>query len=409
MAFPFIFFLKLVKSFYMKILKMTEVNLKNKKVLIREDFNVPIENSKVSSDARLKAAIPTLEKAIAQGAAVIALSHLGRPIEGVFNSEFSLAPVATRLRELCPTFSIRFQQEWLMGVDVKPGEIVLLENVRFNLGEKNNDVALAKKMADLCDVFVMDAFATAHRAEASTVGVTQFAPIACAGPLLIAELEALTQAFAHPKRPFVAIVGGAKISTKLEVLASLIEKADSLILGGGIANTFLAAKGHFIGASLCEAELVEKAKTLLQFADEKGVVVILPDDVVVATACAEQAKAEVKLLDAISAQEMILDVGPHTCQRIDQIIRDASTIIWNGPLGVFELMPFAQGTKSLAFSIAQSAAYSLAGGGDTLAAIEKYKIQDKVNYLSTGGGAFLEFLEGKKLPAVAALEARSKN
>ena len=389
------------------ILKMTNINLNQQRVLIREDFNVPIENGQVTSDLRLKAALPTLEHAIRQNAAVIVLSHLGRPTEGQFDPKFSLEPVAKRLAELCPNMPVHFVSNWLSGVDSIPGEITVCENVRFNEGEKKNDPKLAKQMADLCDVFVMDAFATAHRAEASTYGIAQFAPIACAGPLLMSELDALTTSFAAPKHPLVAIVGGSKVSTKLEVIEALIEKVDGLILGGGIANTFLAAKGYFIGASLCEPDLVETAKQLLAMAAEKKVTIILPVDVVVSTSFSKDAVAHIKTVDAILDKEMILDVGPQTAAQVDTMIQQANTIIWNGPLGVFELAPFAQGTKSLALSIAKSSAYSLAGGGDTLAAIEKYGIQNNISYLSTGGGAFLEFLENKPLPAISILEERA--
>ncbi len=391
----------------MKVLKMSEINLNQQRVLIREDFNVPIENGRVSSDVRLKAAIPTLKEAISQNAAVIVLSHLGRPTEGVFTPEFSLEPIAKRLSELCPTIPVHFVRDWLSGVEAKPGEIVLCENVRFNEGEKNNALALAEKMAKLCDVFVMDAFATAHRAEASTCGIAELAPLACAGPLLVAELTALTKAFNAPEHPLAAIVGGSKVPTKLEVLSALIEKVDVLILGGGIANTFLAAKNYFVGASLYEKALVESAKRLLKLADEKKVTIVLPLDVVVATSCSADAKGEIKLLDAILNHEMILDVGPKTRSHIDAVLKSMKTIIWNGPLGVFELESFSQGTKALAYSIAQSSAYSLAGGGDTLAAVEKYRVQDDISYLSTGGGAFLEFLEDKKLPVISILEQRA--
>jgi phosphoglycerate kinase len=390
------------------ILKMQDIDLGKQRVLIREDYNVPIENGRVMSDARLNASIPTLKRAIEQHAAVMVLSHLGRPKEGVFDPQFSLEPVAKRLAKLCPDLSIRFVRDWLDGVNLQAGEIVLCENVRFNVGEKNNDAMLAKKMAKLCDVFVMDAFATAHRSEASTCGIAQFASLACAGPLLLAELEALTNAFAHPARPLVAIVAGSKVSTKLTVLTALIDKVDCLILGGGIANTFLAAQGHEIGASLYEADLLDVAKTLMALAHDKKVHLLLPSDVVVSTVCSAQSVGTHKTLQGITAQEMILDVGPQTRQEIHEVLQKASTIIWNGPLGVFELSAFEEGTKALAASIAESSAYSLAGGGDTLAAIEKYRVQDRISYLSTGGGAFLEFLENKKLPVISALEESAK-
>ena len=391
----------------MNMLKMTDLNLTQQRVLIREDFNVPVENGRVSSDARLKAAIPTLKLAIHQGAAVIVLSHLGRPVEGMFDEKFSLAPVAERLSELCSPIPVRFARDWLSGIQTTLGEIVLCENVRFNEGEKNNNRELAEKMAKLGDVFVMDAFATSHRAEASTYGIAQFAKVACAGPLLVTELDALTKAFSAPEHPLVAIVGGSKVSTKLEVLSTLIEKVDGLILGGGIANTFLAAKNYSVGSSLYESDRIETAKQLLALAEEKKVTIGLLLDVVVATECSANAIGKIKSLDEVQDNEMILDVGPKTLSQIDTMIKQAKTIIWNGPLGVFELAPFSQGTKSLAFSIAQSSAYSLAGGGDTLAAIEKYQVQKNISYLSTGGGAFLEFLENKKLPAISILEQRA--
>lgn len=389
------------------MLTMTEINLTQQRVMIREDFNVPLDKGgHITSDARLLAALPTIKQAILQNAAVIILSHLGRPTEGVFMPELSLAPVAKRLALLCPEIPVHFAADWLSGISTKPGEIVLCENVRFNSGEKKNDPTLAKRMAAMSDIFVMDAFATAHRAHASTYGMAQFAKIACAGPLLVAELNALTQAFAAPEPPVVAIVGGAKVSTKLGVLSSLIEKVDAIILGGGIANTFLAAQGYFIGTSLYEADLVEEANALLALAAEKNVRFILPLDVVVATHCHTDAVPIIKPLSEISDSEMILDVGPKTGNEIHMVLQKAKTIIWNGPLGVFELPPFSQGTQSLALSIAQSPAYSVAGGGDTLAAIEKYQIHDQVSYLSTGGGAFLEFLENKPLPCVEILRQR---
>lgn len=390
----------------MKMLQMADVDLNQKRVFIREDFNVPMENGFISSDARLKAAIPTLTKAIDRNAAVMVLSHLGRPTEGVYDARYSLEPVARRLSELCPFIPVRFEPHWLSGVSSKPGEIVVCENVRFNKGEKANNLALAEKMASLCDVFVMDAFATAHRAHASTTGIAQFAPIACAGPLLVAELLALTKAFDSPLSPLIAVVGGSKVSTKLQVLSTLLEKVDGLVLGGGIANTFLVAQGHFVGSSLYESDLVEAAKKLIILAKQKNVTLFLPKDVIVSTTCTADSIGNLKPLEAIGEHEMILDIGPETMQQIHNAIQQACTIIWNGPVGVFELEPFSKGTQSLAMSIASSKAYSLAGGGDTLAAIEKYQIQDHISYLSTGGGAFLEFLENKKLPAVAILEQR---
>lgn len=391
----------------MPTLEMNEVNLSQQRVIIREDFNVPIENGRVACDARLEAARVTLMQAVNQKAAVIVLSHLGRPKEGVFDSRFSLKPVAQRLKELYPSIPVHFAQDWLSGVTVKPGEIVVCENVRFNEGEARNDAVLAKKMASLCDVFVMDAFATAHRAQASTCGIAEFAPIACAGPLLSAELDALTKAFAAPERPLIAIVGGSKVSTKLDVLSTLIKKVDGLVLGGGIANTFLAAKGHFVGASLHEVDLIASAKQLIDLARQEKVTLFLPSDVVVSTTCSPGSVGTLKSVETIEAGEMILDIGPKTTQEIHTALQKARTIIWNGPVGVFELEAFSKGTEDLALSIAKSQAYTLAGGGDTLAAIQKYGVQDKISYLSTGGGAFLEFLENKKLPAVAILEQRA--
>jgi phosphoglycerate kinase len=391
----------------MSILEMKDINLSQQRVIIREDFNVPIEEGRVTSDARLEAARLTLTQAINQKAAVIVLSHLGRPQEGVFDPRFSLKPVAQRLSELYPAIPIHFAADWLSGVTAKPGEIVVCENVRFNKGETHNDMALAKKMASLCDVFVMDAFATAHRAQASTYGIAEFAPIACAGPLLSAELNALTKAFAAPERPLIAIVGGSKVSTKLEVLSTLIKKVDGLVLGGGIANTFLAAKGYFVGASLYEPDLIDAAKRLIDLARQENVTLFLPKDVVVSTSCSPDSVGTLKSVEALEKGEMILDIGPKTMQDIHAALQQARTIIWNGPVGVFELAAFSKGTEALALSVAKSPAYTLAGGGDTLAAIQKYGVQDKIAYLSTGGGAFLEFLENKKLPAVAILEQRA--
>ena len=392
----------------MKVLRMADLELAGKRVLIREDLNVPLEGGVISSDARIRAAVPTLAMARDAGARVIVLSHLGRPKEGVFADEFSLAPVAQRLGELLCS-PVRLQRDWLEGVECAPGEIVLCENVRFNPGEKQDDPALAKKMAALCDVFVMDAFGTAHRAEASTHGVARQAPIACAGPLLVAELDALQRALAAPARPLVAIVAGSKVSTKLEVLEALIDKVDQLIVGGGIANTFLAAAGQKIGKSLHEADMLETARRLMARAEARGARIPLPVDVVVASEFSATAVATTKPVGTVNDAEMILDIGPETAAQFAAVLQQAGTILWNGPVGVFEFDAFEGGTRTLAKAIAASPAYSLAGGGDTLAAIEKYAVGKDISYISTGGGAFLEFVEGKTLPAVAALVARANS
>lgn len=392
----------------MKVLRMADLELAGKRVLIREDLNVPLEGGVISSDARIRAAVPTLAMARDAGARVIVLSHLGRPKEGVFADEFSLAPVAQRLGELLGS-PVRLQRDWLEGVECAPGEIVLCENVRFNPGEKQDDPALAKKMAALCDVFVMDAFGTAHRAEASTHGVARQAPIACAGPLLVAELDALQRALASPARPLVAIVAGSKVSTKLEVLEALIDKVDQLIVGGGIANTFLAAAGQKIGKSLHEADMLETARRLMARAEARGARIPLPVDVVVASEFSATAVATTKPVGTVNDAEMILDIGPETAAQFAAVLQQAGTILWNGPVGVFEFDAFEGGTRTLAKAIAASPAYSLAGGGDTLAAIEKYAVGKDISYISTGGGAFLEFVEGKTLPAVAALVARANS
>jgi phosphoglycerate kinase len=389
----------------MPILRMTELDLRGKRVLIREDLNVPVQNGVVTSDARIRASLPTIQHAKSAGARVLVMSHLGRPEEGVYDEEFSLAPVAKRLSELLG-YKVRFEKNWLDGVQAEPGEVVVLENVRFNKGEKKDKEELARKMAALCDVYVMDAFGTAHRAEASTHGVAQFAPIACAGPLLMNELVALETALEKPKRPLIAIVAGSKVSTKLTVLESLIGKVDKLIVGGGIANTFLAAAGHPVGKSLVEADMIGIAKGLLDRSGGK-VAIPLPTDVVVAKEFSANAEADVKKVGKVGAEEMILDIGPDTAESFARMFADAGTIVWNGPVGVFEFDQFGEGTRVLAQAIARSSAFSIAGGGDTLAAIEKYRVEDDISYISTGGGAFLEFLEGKKLPAVAALEARA--
>jgi len=390
----------------MRVRRMADQALAGKRVMIREDLNVPVDGGVVTSDARIRAALPTIRAALEQGARVILLSHLGRPKEGEFSAENSLAPVAARLGELLGQ-PVRLQRDWLEGVECAPGEVVLCENVRFNKGEKKDDEALSRRMAALCDVFVMDAFGTAHRAEASTHGVARFAPIACAGPLLVGELEALERALARPARPLVAIVAGSKVSTKLTVLESLLAKVDKLIVGGGIANTFLAATGVPIGKSLHEPDMLDTARALLAQAKARGADIPLPTDVVVATEFAPTAIATVRPVAAVAADELILDIGPATASLFAGVLQSAGTILWNGPVGVFEFDQFGGGTRAVAEAIARSPAFSLAGGGDTLAAIEKYGVEQGISYISTGGGAFLEFVEGKTLPAVAALEARA--
>lgn len=390
----------------MPILRMTDLDLQGLRVLIREDLNVPVQNGVVTSDARIRASLPTIQAARNAGARVLLMSHLGRPEEGVYDEEFSLAPVAQRLSELLG-YKVRFQKDWLGGVECAPGEIVLLENVRFNKGEKKDNEDLARKMAALCDVYVMDAFGTAHRAEASTHGVAKFAKVACAGPLLMNELIALETALEKPKRPLIAIVAGSKVSTKLTVLESLLAKVDKLIVGGGIANTFLAAAGHSVGKSLVESEMIGIARDLLLRSRELKVDIPLPTDVVVAREFSANAEADVKKVNQVAADEMILDIGPDTAESFAKMFGNAGTIVWNGPVGVFEFDQFGEGTRTLALAVARSSAFSIAGGGDTLAAIEKYRVEDDISYISTGGGAFLEFLEGKKLPAVAVLEARA--
>ncbi len=385
----------------MKFKRMSDVDLRGKRVFIRADLNVPIEDGRIGDDTRIRASVPAIRLALEQGAAVMVTSHLGRPKEGELKPEDSLQPVAKRLTELLGR-SVPLKKDWVNGVEVKPGEVVMLENCRVNKGEKNDDEALARKIAALCDVYVNDAFGTAHRAEATTHGVARFASIACAGPLMAAELDALSKALANPMRPLVAIVGGSKVSTKLTVLAELAGKVDSLIVGGAIANTFLLAAGVAIGQSLAEPGLVEEAKRIRKMTD-----VPLPEDVVVAVEASARARAATKEVARIEADEMILDIGPKTIARVVARLKDAGTIIWNGPLGMFEIDQFARGTESIARAIAASKAFSLAGGGETLAAIAKFGLEKKISYISTGGGAFLEFLEGKKLPAVAALEARA--
>ncbi len=390
----------------MKVRRLTDTELRNKRVLIREDLNVPVQEGKVTSDARIRAALPTIRYALDQHARVFLLSHLGRPEEGKYDESLSLQPVAARLSELLGR-PVPLRKQWLDGVDCSPGQAVLCENVRFNKGEKKDDEQLARKMAALCDVFVMDAFGTAHRAEASTHGVARFAPVACAGPLLAGELQALETALLNPRRPLVAIVGGSKVSTKLTVLEALLEKVDQLIVGGGIANTFLAASGLSVGKSLHEAEMLDVARRLMTKAQQRGTSIPLPTDVVVAREFAATAHADVRSVHEVQAQEMILDIGPDTADQFSALLQEAGTVIWNGPLGVFEYEQFGEGTRAIALAIARSKAFSLAGGGDTLAAIEKYNIEDGISYISTGGGAFLEFVEGKILPAVAVLEERA--
>jgi len=390
----------------MKVQRMTDTDLRGKRVLIREDLNVPIQDGVVTSDARIRASLPTIRYALDQHAKVFLMSHLGRPEEGVYAEEFSLAPVAAKLSELLGK-PVALRKDWLDGVDTPPGTAVLCENVRFNKGEKKDKEDLAKKMAALCDVYVMDAFGTAHRAEASTHGVAKFAKVAAAGPLLVGELEALERALKTPARPLVAIVAGSKVSTKLTVLESLLAKVDKLIVGGGIANTFLAATGVNVGKSLHEAEMLDVARKLLAQAKAKGTEIPLPTDVVVAREFAATAHADVRPVAKVKPDEMILDIGPDSAEALAKVIESAGTIVWNGPVGVFEFDQFGEGTKAIASAVARSKAFSLAGGGDTLAAIEKYGVEDGISYISTGGGAFLEFVEGKTLPAVAILEARA--
>ncbi|HXS19595.1 MAG TPA: phosphoglycerate kinase [Steroidobacteraceae bacterium] len=392
----------------MKVLRMTDMDLRGKRVLIREDLNVPVQDGIVTSDARIRAALPTIRHALDQRAKVFILSHLGRPEEGKLDEALSLKPVATRLSELLGK-SVPLRRDWLDGVDCEAGTAVLCENVRFNKGEKKDDPALARRMADLCDVFVMDAFGTAHRAEASTHGVVKFARSAGAGPLLVGELEALESALEKPARPLVAIVAGSKVSTKLTVLESLLAKVDKLIVGGGIANTFLAATGVAVGKSLYEADLLDVARRLMAQARARGAEIPLPTDVVVAKELAATAHADVRSIHEVRPDERILDIGPDTAERLSGMLQSAGTIIWNGPVGVFEFEQFGEGTRAIAQAIARSKAFSLAGGGDTLAAIEKYGVEDGISYISTGGGAFLEFVEGKTLPAVAALEERARS
>jgi phosphoglycerate kinase len=387
----------------MTVKLMTELDLASKRVLIREDLNVPIKDGQVTSDARIKAALPSIQHALAAGAKVILMSHLGRPTEGEYNPEYSMKPVAKHLSDLLGQ-PVRLEQSWTSGIEMDDGDIVSLENVRFNPGEKKNDDILAKAYARLCDIFVMDAFGTAHRAQASTHGVAKYAPIACAGPLLAKELDALEKALAAPTPPVAAIVGGSKVSTKLMVLETLSERVDQLIVGGGIANTFLAAAGKPIGKSLFELDLIPAAQALM-----KKVNIPLPTDVVVGKAFSETAEATVKSVDDVEEDDMIFDIGPDSSAKLAELLQLMGTIIWNGPVGVFEFDQFGEGTKTLSLAIAKSSAFSIAGGGDTLAAVDKYDIADQVSYISTGGGAFLEYVEGKELPAVTILEQRAKD
>lgn len=385
---------------------LEKVDLRDRRVLIRVDFNVPLQDGRISDDTRIRAALPGIRHALAEGALVMLVSHLGRPEEGVFDEAQSLAPVARRLSELLGQ-EVPLVRHWLDGVEVGPGQVVMLENCRFNKGEKKNDETLSRRMAALCDVYVNDAFATAHRAEATTHGVARFAPVACAGPLMAAEIQALGKALQNPARPLVAIVGGSKVSTKLTILGALAEKVDQLIVGGGIANTFMAAAGLPIGKSLCEPDLVPEARRIIEAARARGADVPLPVDVVVASEFSASAAATVKAAAEVGPEDMILDVGPRTAELFRGLLGKAATIVWNGPVGVFEFDAFAAGTRAVAEAIAGSAAFSLAGGGDTVAAIAKFGITDRVSYISTAGGAFLEFLEGRKLPAIEILEARA--
>jgi phosphoglycerate kinase len=391
----------------MDLIRMQDLDLAGRRVLIREDLNVPVEHGRVGSDARIRAALPTIRMALEKGAAVLLMSHLGRPKEGAFDGQFSLAPVGEHLAGLLGQ-PVRLEGDWLDGVGIEPGEVVLCENVRFNAGEKKDDEALARRMAALCDVFVMDAFGTAHRAQASTHGVARFAPVACAGPLLVAELEALGKALHRPARPLVAIVGGSKVSTKLTVLDTLLDRVDQLIVGGGIANNFIAAAGHPVGKSLYEPDLLEETRALVAKAEARGAAIPLPRDVVVAAGLEAHHPARTVAVNEVGESDLILDVGPATAAAYAAILAQAGTIVWNGPVGVFEDERFAAGTRALAQAVASSAAFSIAGGGDTLAALDAFDLAGDVSYISTGGGAFLEFLEGRTLPAVAMLEQRAR-
>ena len=390
----------------MSILRLSDLDLAGQRVLIREDLNVPISDGRITSEQRITAALPTIRLALEKGAAVMVTSHLGRPKEGVWTAEDSLAPVAARLSQLLGR-DVPLVKDWIDGVEVAPGALVLLENCRMNVGEGKDDEALSKKYAALCDVYCMDAFGTAHRAQASTHGAIRFAKIACGGPLLMAELDALAKALDNPARPLIAIVAGSKVSTKLELLGNLAGKVDQLIVGGGIANTFIAAMGFPVGKSLCEHDLIDTAKKIIADAKARGADIPIPTDVVVATAFAADSPATVKAVADVGADDLILDIGPDTSARYAAMIHAAGTVIWNGPVGVFEFDAFGNGTETLARAIANSPAFSIAGGGDTLAAVDKYRVEAGIGYISTGGGAFLEFCEGKELPAVAALRARS--
>lgn len=385
------------------MLKMSDINLQNKRVIIRVDFNVPLQNGKIADNTRIKASLPTIQQAVQQGAAVILLSHLGRPKEGQQDPEFSLAPIAEELSRLLNQ-PVRLQNPWLTGFDIKPAEVVLCENVRFNVGEEADDENLAKQIASLGDVFVMDAFAAAHRAHASTHGVAKYSAVACAGPLVVSELAALTAALEKPQHPLLAIVGGSKVSTKLGVLRNLLSKVDQLIVGGALANTFLVAAGYSVGASKYETDLVETAKSLLNLARERGATIPLASDVVVAKTFAENATAQTKNINEVEADDIILDIGPNTAKEFAAYIKQAKTIVWNGPVGVFEWPAFANGTRALAEAIAESSAFTVAGGGDTVSAIHQFDIANHIDYLSTAGGAFLEFLAGDKLPAIEILQ-----
>ncbi|GAA4345852.1 phosphoglycerate kinase [Kangiella taiwanensis] len=391
----------------MNVLRMSDLDLKGKRVLIREDLNVPVKDGKISSDVRIQASLPTIKLALEKGAKVMVMSHRGRPTEGVLTEKDSMKLIAEYLDNLLDA-PVRLVSEYLDGVEVEDGEVVVFENVRCNVGEKANDERLSKMYAELCDVFVNDAFGTAHRAQASTHGVAKFAPVACAGPLLAGELEALGKALDNPARPMVAIVGGSKVSTKLTVLESLSTVVDQLIVGGGIANTFIAATGKPVGKSLCEEDLIPEAKRLIEQAQAKGGEIPVPVDVVTGKEFSETAAAETKSVDDVAEDDMIFDIGPKSAEHLAEVLKDAKTIVWNGPVGVFEFDQFGAGTEAISKAIAESGAFSIAGGGDTLAAVDKYGIKDKVSYISTGGGAFLEFLEGKELPAVAILEERAK-
>lgn len=391
----------------MNVLKMTDLNLANQRVIIREDLNVPMQNGQITEATRITKCLPTLKAALKAKARVLVLSHLGRPKEGQFDPQSSLAPVAQALEKALGQ-PVPLISDWLNGVNIEPGQIALAENVRFLAGEEDNNSELAQRMAAQCDIFIMDAFATAHRAQASTVGISAHAPVACAGLLLMAELEALSKALEHPKRPLIAVVGGSKVSSKIHLLKNLLKKVDCLIVGGGIANTFLAAEGYPVGKSLYEPNWLLQAKELINRARELGVDFPLPIDVVVAKEMNAQAKAVTKPLDALNSEDIILDIGPVTAKHYAEYLKDAGTVVWNGPLGVFEISQFSHGTHALAQAVTKSSAFSIAGGGDTLSALAQFGLSDKISYISTGGGAFLEFLEGTELPAVTVLIKRAK-